>query len=64
MKVALEMKRSIAIHYRSYNHTLDVCDDNITIVVKKTYKKVKFRLEVARIIFMDTLTPKGLNWRW
>ena len=55
-----EKDHPVAIHYRSYNHTID--DYSITIVDKEPDKKGD--KEESWITLLDTLTPKGLQARW
>ena len=51
----------VAIHYRSYNHTIDYyC---ITIVDKEKNKNRRLRVEEAWMTLLNTLTPRGLNGR-
>ena len=57
-----EKDHPVAIHYRSYNHTID--DFSITIVEKESNKNRRLRLEESWMTLLNTLTPKGLNGRW
>ena len=54
--------QSVAIHYRSYNHTIN--DYSFTIVDQEKDKKRRLRLEESWMTLLNTLTPKGLNSRW
>ena len=51
----------VAIHYRSYNHTID--DYSITIVDQEKDKNRRLRLEEAWMTLLNHLTPRGLNGR-
>ena len=59
--IRTEKDHPVAIHYRSYNHTID--DYPITIVDKEGNKNRKLRLEEAWMTLLNILTPKGLNGR-
>ena len=52
----------VAVHYRSYNHTID--DYSITIVDQEKGKNRRLRLEESWMALLNTLTPRGLNGRW
>ena len=52
----------VAIHYRSYNHTID--DYSVTQVDKGKNKNRRLRIEEAWMTLLNTLTPRGLNGRW
>ena len=60
--VRTEKDHPVAIHYRSYNHTLD--NYSITIVDKEGNKNRGLKLEEAWMTLLNTLTAKGLNSRW
>ena len=57
--IRTEKDHPVAIHCRSYNHTLD--DNSITKVDKEPDKNRRLRLKESWITLLDTLTPKGLN---
>ena len=60
--IRTEKDHPVAIHYRSYNYTID--DYSITIVDKETDRNRRLRLEESRMTLLNTLTPKGLSNRW
>ena len=60
--IRTQKDHQVAIHYRSYNHTID--DYSITNVDKEPDKNRRLRLEESWITLLHTLTPKGLNDRW
>ena len=51
--IRAEKDYPVAIHYRSYNHTID--DYSITIVDEETNKNRKLRLEESRMTLLNTL---------
>ena len=59
--IRTEKDHPVAIHYRSYNHTID--DYSITIVDKEKNKNRRLRLEESWMTLINTLTPKALNGR-
>ena len=52
----------VAIHYRSYNHTID--DYSITTVDQEKDKNRRLSLEESWMTLLNTLMPRGLNGRW
>ena len=48
-------------HYRSYIYTME---DYMIFAVDKERDNRRQRLEEAWMILLDTLSPKGLNYRW
>ena len=56
-----EKDHPVAIHYRSYNHTIH--DYSITIVDIESHKNRRLRLEESWMTLLNTLTPKGMNGR-
>ena len=60
--IRAEKDHPVAIHYRSYSHTMD--DYSITLVDKEPNKNGRLRFEESWMTLLNTLTPKGLNGRW
>ena len=60
--IRTEKDHPVAIHYRSYNHTID--EYSVAIVDRESNENRIFRLEESWMTLLNTLTPKGLNGRW
>ena len=60
--IRTEKDHPVAIHYRSYNHTID--DYSITIVDKEPDKSRRLRLRESWITLLNTITLKGPKGRW
>ena len=54
--IRTEKDHAVAIHYKSYNYTID--DYSITIVDKENNKNRRLRLEESWMTLSNTLTPK------
>ena len=59
--IRAEKDHPVAIHYRSYNHTIDEYSN--TVVDKESNKNRRLRLEEPWMTLLNTLTHKGLNGR-
>ena len=60
--IRAEKNHPVAIHYRSYNHTID--NYSITTVYTEPDKNRRPRLQESWMTLLSTLTPKGLNGIW